>query len=347
MKVVMRASGFLIISFLQIFLTGCASWEGKFSGTKEANVGIFADQTIATITDTNFGIPIGNTVYVREYIVYSDPEVKEFIKLEKELDQKLLGLVQYSVTLVDIAETGRTQKEKVEKYAAYLKTIQKGAEENAGLAPGYYDSIVENVAQQDKFYEALQAAQPILNAAVRGYQNLLTELDKSLKVLEAKLDHKIDERFDTVIKYQKALEEEKYAILIALGQLYKFYKGETDSFQQLRDSGVIRNQSLLPEGDPTEKDLSSIADHLVKRLDITHKIWQEIEPDWKLYRATHQELDQMYVLIKTALNRTRAVVIIWARAHQKMAAGITNPAEWFDFQNAPAQLFKLGTNAIF
>jgi len=337
----------LMIYFFLIQLTGCASWEGKFSGTKEANIGVFADQTIAIIANSNLGLPIGNTVYVREFIEQSDPEVQEFLKLEKELDRRLLRLIQYSITLVDIAEASKSEKEKVEKYASFLKSIQKSAEENAGLAPGYYDNIIENIKEKKKFYEALQAAQPIINASGRGYQELLSNIEDSLKVLEVSLDHKIDERYATVIKYQQALEDEKYTILIALGQLYKFYKGDAEAFDKLRLSGALRQEGLLPKGTPSEKDLSNISDHLVKRLDITHKIWLEIEPDWKLYRATHQELDELYVKMKTSLDRTRATVIIWARTHQKMAAGITNPAEWFDINSAPAQLFKLGSNAIF
>ena len=109
----------------------------------------------------------------------------------------------------------------------------------------------------------------------------------------------------------------------------------------------MRKRALIPKGKPTEDDLTKIAEHLIKRLEITHKIWQEIEPDWELYRATHRELDELYQTIQVRLKRTRAAVIIWIRAHQKMASGKTNPAEWFDVENAPAQLFQLRSKAIF
>ena len=346
MKSTTRSANFLLV-WLLLSLTGCASWEGKFSGTTEADIGIFADQTIATMTDPNLGIPVGKSVYVREYIDRSEPEEQEFARLAKDLEMRLLSLIKYSVALVDIAETSKTEKEKVEKYADFLKVIQKKSEERHEQEPGYYDDVIEKVRSQEKFHEALQQAQPILNAAGRAYQKLLDELDQSLKTIEAKLDRKIDTRFDTVIKYQKALEEEKYAVLIALGRIYQTYKGEPEGFQKLRDSGVIRKKSLLPKGSPTEEDLSNIAEHLIKRLEITHKIWQEIEPDWKLYRATHHELDELYVLTKNGLSETRAKIIIWARAHQKMASGKTNPAEWFDVEDAPSQLFRLGSKAIF
>ena len=328
-------------------LSGCASWEGKFSGSTDADIGIFADQTIAIITDPDLGLPARESIYVREYIVDSEPEEKEFYTLVKNLDLKLLRLSKYSVGLVDIAETGKSEAEKVEKYAGFLKEMQHKAEEAAGLQPGHYDNVIATIRSQEKFLEALQQAQPIIYSAGRSYQALLDDIDKAARVLGAKIEIKIDKRFATVIAYQKALEEEKYAILIALGQIYQTRKGKPEAFRALRGGDTVRKKSLLPKGDPTEDDLTAIAEHLLKRLDITHKIWQEVEPDWELYRATHRELDAMDVKLKNRLNRTRAIVITWARAHQKMASGKTNPAEWFDLDSAPAQLFQLGTKALF
>jgi hypothetical protein len=335
------------ICFLLFLSSGCASFEGKFTGTKQANIGIFADQTIATLTGAEFGLPTGKSVYVREYITASEPEEQEFTALEKELEVRLLRLVKYSITLVDIAETSKTEAEQVQKYADFLKELQKTAESKLEIDPGYYDDIVEKVRGQDKFYEALQQAQPLLNASGRAYQKVMDKIELSLKTLEAKIDRKIDERFAEVIAYQHALEKEKYAILRALGFLYNTYKGDPDAFQKLRDSNVIRNRALLPKGKPSDEDLAAITEHLVKRLDITHKIWQEIEPDWELYRATHNELDELYREMRQGLNRIRAVIIVWSRAHQKMASGVSNPAEWFDIENAPAQLFQLGTKTLF
>lgn len=303
----------LLLSILVLsILSGCASWEGKFSRTTVADIGIFADQTLAALTDPEIGLQVGKSVYIRDYIVESEPEEQQFAQATKDLELRLLRLIKYSLGLVDIAENSKSEAEKIERYAEFLQAMQIKAEENAGYEAGHYDNIIENIRSQEKFHEALQQAQPIINASGRGYQTLLDGIDESMKRLEAKVDRKIDERFATVIRYQKALEEEKYAILIALGQLYKTYKGDPDAFQLLRDSNVVRKKALMPKDDPTEDDLSAIAEHLIKRLEITHKIWQEIEPDWELYRATHRELDSLEAEIKNRLNRTRATIIIWA-----------------------------------
>jgi hypothetical protein len=42
------------------------------------------------------------------------------------------------------------------------------------------------------------------------------------------------------------------------------------------------------------------------------------------------ELDQIYARILTDIRKLRLAVNVWARAHNRMAEGKTDPAEWFD-----------------
>ena len=83
------------------------------------------------------------------------------------------------------------------------------------------------------------------------------------------------------------------------------------------------------------------------RKDFGITIGTEITPDWETYRATHRELDQLYGKAIERLNKTRLMTLIWLRAHQKMAAGVQSPAEWFNINDLPSQMFNLGTSAIF
>ena len=157
----------------------------------------------------------------------------------------------------------------------------------------------------------------------------------------------IDERYRLVIRYQEGLEKEKYRILEALGELYATTQGDMAAFQRLKNSGAIIKKSVLPRSNrPSEEEIEKIGEYLVKRLDGLHRIQQEIEPDWKLYRATQQELDDLHALFMEEIKQFRLVTIVWMRAHQKMASGKIKPAEWFDINNAPGTLIKMGTGLI-
>jgi len=330
-----------------ITLSGCVSMEGKFKGTAQANVGAFADQTIAMLSNSDLGVAQDNAIYVRHFIKPEWEEVKHYEMLTNEAELMLRGIVKYSIRLVTIAETNKTEETRIEAYTKYLEEVQQNAEGKLQLGPGYYDELVVKVGTEEKFLSALQQAQPIVNALGRYAQLLMDDINDATKKLAKKIDAQIDTEFAEVIAYQKALEKEKYAILKALGKLYRTYEGESAAFEEVLQSNVIRNKKLLPKGQPNEEDLHNIADHLVKRLDVIAKIWHEIEPDWNNYRETHRELDRLHAKVDQDANRMRAMVIVWLRAHQKMAAGVQNPAEWFDVESAPSQLFQLGVKAIF
>ena len=90
-----------------------------------------------------------------------------------------------------------------------------------------------------------------------------------------------------------------------------------------------------------------MADHLVEKLDKVHRIGEEIKQDWEVYRATHRELDNLHKKARFETRQIRFMTLVWLRAHQKMASGVTNPAEWFDISEAPGMLLKTGTNVIF
>ena len=337
----------MVLVLVVLALSGCASMEGKFSATSQANVGAFADQTIAMLSNSDMGVAQEKAVYVRHYINPDWEEVQRFSALVNEAELMIRGIVKYSIRLVTIAETNKTEEKRIDAYASYLEEIQQNAEDKLLLQPGYYDEIIVNVGTEEKFLAALQQAQPIVNGVGRYAQLLMDDINDATKNLARKLDVQIDTEYAEVIAYQKALEQEKYAVLRSLGKIYQFYKGETSAFDELMQSNVIRDKKLIPKGEPSDEDIRKIAEHLAKRLEVLSKIWGEIEPDWNNYRETHRELDRLHAKIDQDANRMRAMVIVWLRAHQKMAAGVQNPAEWFDVESAPSQLFQLGVKAIF
>jgi len=132
-----------------------------------------------------------------------------------------------------------------------------------------------------------------------------------------------------------------------LGNLYITYKGDLDAFNRLIKSGAIRKKGLIPKGHPSDDDLVTIAEYLMDPLEGLHLIGTEIQPDCDNYRETHRELDKLHSLAINRVNQARLVTLVWLRAHQKMAAGVQSPAEWFNINDLPATLFQMGTKAIF
>ncbi len=336
---------FLVLAVASV--SGCASVKGKFTSTKEANVGFFADQTIAMLSRADFGLDRRGTIYIREFFDENGTEEKRFFELTNAVETALRGVVRYTIAIVTIAETEKTEIDRIKAYVKYIKGVQQNSEKMLKLKPGHYDQILARVEQQDKFLAAIQQAQPIINAFGRYIQTLVDEIYDAAEVLEKKLDSRIDEKYEEVIRYQQSHNREKYLVLRALSDLDDAYQNDESAFKRLIQSDAVRSKKLIPQSVPNEEELSKLAQYLLNRLEVMHKIWQEIEPDWQLYRKTHRELDESHIKVLENTNRLRLTMIVWLRAHQKMAAGITNPAEWFNVEDAPTELLKLGTKAVF
>ena len=340
----------IIVFYWGWLIVGCASMSSvsnKFTPQQKANMGIFADQTITMLSEADFGFTREEAVYVREFLTSNVEGDIAVQKGMKEAGWFFGEIVDYSIGLVTIVETSEGESGRVAAYKDFMSGFNQEMLEKLELDPNYYDSILEEIGHQEEFLGALRTGQPIINAAGRYMHRVLDQLEIDIGIVAKNLETAIDAEYKDVIRYQEALETEKYTILRTIGQLYLAYKGESDAFKKLVAEGSIRRKELIPNGEPTVDDLEAIGKHLRIRLDALHLIEQEIKQDWENYRATHRELDRLHDKAIAQNYRARFITLVWLRAHQKMASGITNPAEWFDIKTLPGQLIKMGTKAIF
>lgn len=336
---------FLLLCIIPL-LASCASISQKFTPKQKANIGIFADQTINMLSEADFGFSRDSSIYLREFFDYESTEVKEFSKHLTEAEKTFRGIINYSLILVTIAETEKTEKDRVDAYAEYLSGFNEKILKKLQLKPDYYTQILIDISTQENFLGALQTAQPVINAAGRYMHQILDNIQEAVDILAVKLDSEIDKEYERVIHYQEILEDEKYNILESFGYLYGAYSGDKKAFDLLIASGNIRRKALIPKSSPTDEELWAISEHLKIRLDALHKIEMEIKPDWDFYRAAHRELDEGHANMSKQINQARMITLVWLRAHQKMSSGISSPAEWFNIKTLPQQAIKMGAGAV-
>ncbi len=345
-KCIKPFAALLVIAVCVLMLSACAGAQKKFRKSTVADVGIFADFTIAMLHDADFSFAQGQALYTRDLYELGEIEEQRWIESKLRVETVLNVMISYSLRIVTIAETEKTEQNRIQAYADYLNRVDDQVLNALGLEKDHYQAVIAKIREEEKLLGALRAAQPVINAMGRYMEKALKDLETASAELVEKLDQKIDWEFADVIRYQQTLESEKYAVLGGLEQLYLFSKGDSAGFERLKESDVITSASLVPAGTPTEDDLTAMTDYLVQRLDRIHRIGEEIEPDFKVYRDTHRELDQLYEKTKADIRRARLTNIIWLRAHQKMASGRVNPAEWFDINDAPGMMLRMGTKAV-
>ena len=336
----------LIVCFLLTTISGCASMKKKFTSSTKANIGLFADNTIAILDDLELDMSRNETVITRRFFYPSESEERKVLALADQTRKGISRIVKYSITLVSLAESARSEQDKVAAYADYLATFKSNIVQRLNMDPHHYDALIEDIRRQNDLLSALQTAQPILNRAVMDGIMRLSELSNAIGALAEKIDGKIEAEYADIIRYHEKLEDEKFSILSAFETIYDAYRTDDPDLGELAQSGVIWIPEIVPKGRATQKELQALATHLQNRMDAMHKVQQEIQPDWEEYRSGLREIDNVATTTVERINRIRLILIVWVRAHQKMASGVIEPAEWFDINDAPRQVINLGLKSF-
>lgn len=323
----------LVVLFSISMLSACSSLNRKFTASMAEDISAFSDQTVTIMAEADLGFGKNDAIYLRPFVDVTQPEELAFYEAEQKGLKLLRGMVLYSLDLSRIAETYETDEEKINALVDELATIKDDTRQNMNFTPESYAQLLEEIRSESTFRNALLKSQPIINLFGQYLNQVMDEFSTEVLNLANAIDERIDGRYRNVIRYQAALEKEKYAVLAGMGYLYKVYTGDKEAYAKLVDSGVIIDPDILPKGEPNKKEMLAIGDHLKDRLKGMHLISQEIQPDWDNYRATHKELDAKHTVIKERISRVRAIAVLWVRAHLKMASGKTQPAEWFDVQD--------------
>jgi len=331
---------------LLIVLTGCAGVKKKFVPGTKANVGFFADSTIAMLSDVDTYIDRNEAVFTRRFFNEEDNEEKEMMRLSDNMQIAIGNIVAYSISLVTIAESQRPEKEKIETYADHLSKFKDDILYSTKMTPEQFDARIAEIKAEPDFISALRAAQPLLSAAVVEVIWELKELTNAVATVSDKIDTEIDAEYNDIIHYQAKMEDEKARILRAIEIVFDAYRTDKPNLKGLAETGSVWFPELIPRGRPTPNQLKAIGEHLRSRLDALHSIGQEIKPYWEEYRAAHRELDTLTDKTLQEISKVRLIMLVWIRAHQKMASGEADPAPWFDINTAPATLFRFGTGLL-
>jgi len=336
----------LAITCAALLLGGCASYNKKFKKGTVADIGFFADSTVTMLGGLDLQMGRNEALLTRRFFDRSEPEELKVMELDQQFQATIASLVEYSIKIVDIAESGVTEEEMIAKYADYLTQFRDHMQEHGLVEVEKFDHTLATVREQEKFLDALRKAQPLLNAAAMDAILNIDELITAIDALVDKVELKIDDEYEDIVRYRHILEDEKSDILRAFEIIYAAYKTDEPELSALRESGVIWMPEIIPEGIPTREELSKVGEHLEARLDAMHRIHQEVDPDWNDYLDTQKELKLIAKRSMTMVQKTQIMMLTWVRAHQKMAAGTIDPADWFDIGESTKNLLKAAPGAV-
>ena len=336
----------LKVKFLLLLLvttTACSSLGEKFTASEKVNYTPFATYTIEMVKTLDYGLERDDAVLMRSYLQdENNKELARLIELDDKLYNVLREIVAYSTKVVRLAGSSISEQQQVAEYVGYLLRLEKpGLKyhfEHGSVTEKEFEDLLKQIKQKEDLLEAMKAAKPLIDYMLQYTEFLNGEIKKQELRASEELANVIDNEFSVEIKYYEMLVNNRNIILTAMLTLDDYYKGDKSALRRLEKKNVTSRLDLKTKKieDSTVKQLKY---ELIQEFSEIQAQFKLLEPDYDVYIKTHQELDQLTRYHDEEVRQAKEIIQLWSQAHQKMANGVTDPADWFDITNTGGLLF--------
>jgi hypothetical protein len=319
---------------LLLLLSGCALTK-KFRETTTVNFTPFATQTLVLLGSLDYEIS-PNEAYI--IVPYADPSDPSLASLRSRVDLErtfLKGIMSYSIEIVNLSESHKSETDQVKDYTAYLSslvdTVKAEVLADVEMSDERIQSVLSSIRKKETLLEAMREAKPLIVEFNKVNLRLIRDIGTARTQFAKNVHAKMDETFKTFLEKDLSLRAEKSDVLKGLGLIRAYRLGDPTALNRLGD---IRG---LPKTAPPA-DAARIENALSGRLTLLTQWQKEIDRDIAHYHELKIKLEHIKSQHDEMIRSGGRAVLLWSQAHQKMASGITNPAEWFGLSDAKSML---------
>lgn len=305
------------------FLVATASTPGIAKTKKYADVAAFAEQTIALLSDPNYGLDEDRTIRIKPYLTGESDDEQRLGAIADQALKAMIAIGEYSINLAMLSEWGATDTERIAAFADNVEQFHAEIVSTLGMKEQAFDATIADIRAQTSFLWALRAAQPIINAIGRYMQELLNEYESLVDQVVDDVDTAIDADYAPVLEYAAMLDDRRARVLLETAALHEAEAADG------RDRGKEENL-------------------LIAVLDRINRVDAVIDPHLEIYRETHRELNEIYRETADGTAAARMTMLIWVRAHKDLAEGRKDRENYFefDFNDLGVEAFRLGREFV-
>lgn len=344
-------STFVITVSITLLLSGCSS--SKWLKTQSANLAPFAEQTISMVGELNYSVSREEIIYLRGMVDYMGG--KEFLNryqgLTAQVIRMLKGMVAYSLQVVAISEQNISAEKKVNALADMIIALQspvlKDDVVRFPMTQEAFDDIIKNIRASETYLEALQHSTKLINAFQQHAGNVLDETKTELASLSTKINDAIDDKYKWTRAFDeewRLIRDEFYEAMIILSTYAKTRSSK--DFKPLRNSKNYHvKQAVKGKNSLSGPEMIKLHNKLTARMRVFNENSDFVEQDIHDYHKTILELEEIVKNHEDGMKLIRLTFIAWSRAYGRMAAGKSNPAEWFDISETGSLLMGAARRA--
>ncbi len=320
-----RACILLIVCIGLLAQTGCS----RFTSSKRLNLSPFAEDMIAVAGDIQYGLGQTYSVYLRGYS--ETPEAARMSAMAIKIRAIIRGAISYALEVVSLADSRMSGLERTQslgdKIEELMRPVVAPPAQALNISPAELDTILADVRGQKNLIDGLSAAQPIINEIARVSGEIFEDTKRALDAAADATQRRIEANVAPVMARDTMLRNYQLMGTSAIDLVARYRHGDLAAM----DSLVVLIPSVADvastEDGLTVAELHAIEDRLIFALETISNVRIQLAPDIELYWKQQAELEELVAAFNAALRQARVAIIAWSRAHQRLASGITDPAE--------------------
>lgn len=300
-----------------------------FKAEKRVDMQPFAENTVTAIGEMR-KIET-QPVWIRLRPYFSDPAILETRGVAKPLLDLVRGVNAYSLQIVSLNESRISDPTKSRELAKFLRGASQQAllneadEAEIKLTMERRDAVLKNIETKERFMDALQAAEPIVNAVLARGLDLSDQVDaaimKSVNVIEAK----VQTEYRPMLQNRIALLQQQERTMQATAWAEAIGYGDAAAVESLRKAVPVLAEYLPAGRAPTPKEQAAIVSFLSAQALRVKAALEQIDPQYVAYRESVLELDQLRAKAVDNAKLARSVLMVWSRSHKNLARGVEVP----------------------
>ena len=189
------------------------------------------------------------------------------------------------------------------------------------------NAILDDVRAQESLVDGLSAAQPLINEIARVAGEIFEDTKLALDAAAAVTQERITADIAPVLEQDHMLRDFQLRATASMGLIARYRHGDAAALDSLVAIVPSLTEVISVEDGVSGAEMAVIEERMVYLLQTISEVRRQLAPDIELFWKQQAELEKLVASFNTALRQARVAVVAWSRAHQRLASGITDPAE--------------------
>ena len=315
----------LALVLIASLFAGCAS----FKATQRLDVGPFAENTVGMIGEVQRATKPVVWTYLKKYETL--PSIRDLRQAYAPARTLMRGVALYSTQIVSIYESDLSDSRKCEQLARYLdegirERLKANPRADLFLSQGRLDSAVTKARSSSTFIGALGAAQPVVSAALSFGNSTYDSLDTKIDLAAADIEARIEGEYAPLKRQLDVISNLQLMTTGRYTQLARYRLGDDAALDSLRARDREAAEAMPAGKRPSAAAIDATERRLLSQIETATTLRAELERQFEIYKAEQMELDALRIQARESTRVGRITLILWARSHRNLAAGIRVPA---------------------